>query len=915
VADNLALVLQLLLDESAKNKTIKGIKEVSAAITDDMDKFTADMTAQVVAQNAAAEAKDAAAKKASGGLDGQARRLKGQAEYAKKWADEQATLEASRATKQKARDEAAAKLEKETAQEAYNLMMEKRAILEEESAKKQDAADKDRANMNIHKEMTKTQWDFDMKALADKERLEREAAEKDKERSARRIQNRREAAKVEEQAAKAQADAQKAYTRQMREIRMLNRTASMVGQAGMALSVMGGAVTGGMYAAGNREAQRQKQLGAMTTETKKWLEAQQRIELSTQRMGRVAEATVLPYLEKAAALAERASKYLEAHPELAKTLLVAGGVALTLGTALTVALKGIRLYADLKYQAAQIANTAALEANTIAQGGVLAKNALTTIGGRTYGSEAAKLIGDGGSGGMSKVMKIAGSVTLLASAVILGAEIGAWLGNTVNKKIQGDNYKEQSIGDALKSYPEIWKRNLILPLGFAAIAAKKLGVFTDKQTAGVWNQITAFLKLDNASQDAAQALDEMTANLADEAEAMKIMVALEEENIAAQKKYAEDRAKIMEDAAQAVADSNKNLADNLRNIGLTLKNNLAAIARNLKDNLAQLASDFAESNVQAEQDYQKQRADIITASNEEIKKIHEQAQKDLEQLEKNHAQNVFNLTNARDALGLVDEQKAYEDRKNEINKAAQESVEQSRANAKAQLEEAAKNYEEQRAQRLAEYEKAKAESIAQAAKDKAEQLAQAAADKKEALEAAAQERIDIALQRAQDLADLKVAYDNERNARAVAAYNQIKELGGALQAEQLMRRQYNAAILADTEAHMKALQNVMSGLAGAFEGAKAGASGHSMAIGGYTSAGLYNMHAGEFVSNPATTKALESMVGGRLTQANILGAGGGSVVWNDNRRFDADVSMSTRKAITEDTIAVINDAMKKARRN
>ena len=59
-----------------------------------------------------------------------------------------------------------------------------------------------------------------------------------------------------------------------------------------------------------------------------------------------------------------------------------------------------------------------------------------------------------------------------------------------------------------------------------------------------------------------------------------------------------------------------------------------------------------------------------------------------------------------------------------------------------------------------------------------------------------------------------------------------------------------------------------------------------------------------------TTKAAERIIGGQLSQQALLaamagGGGGKSITWNDHRRFDGRIGIAERRAIMEDTKAVI----------
>lgn len=82
--------------------------------------------------------------------------------------------------------------------------------------------------------------------------------------------------------------------------------------------------------------------------------------------------------------------------------------------------------------------------------------------------------------------------------------------------------------------------------------------------------------------------------------------------------------------------------------------------------------------------------------------------------------------------------------------------------------------------------------------------------------------------------------------------------------------------------------------------------------GGYTYQGLSYVHDNEFVLNPNTTKAAESVAKGRLTQDKVLqmlAGGGGSVTYNDHRTFDSSIPESDRLAIMRDTQAALMNAI------
>ena len=94
-----------------------------------------------------------------------------------------------------------------------------------------------------------------------------------------------------------------------------------------------------------------------------------------------------------------------------------------------------------------------------------------------------------------------------------------------------------------------------------------------------------------------------------------------------------------------------------------------------------------------------------------------------------------------------------------------------------------------------------------------------------------------------------------------------------------------------------------------------GVSSHQ--AGGYQqNTGMALMHAGEFVANADTTRALERLVGGQLTQNNLLGAagsgGGKQISISVNQSFSGQESNpAAYQAIVYQTITeVIDKAMR-----
>jgi len=549
---------------------------------------------------------------------------------------------------------------------------------------------------------------------------------------------------------------------------------------------------------------------------------------------------------------------------------------------------------------------------------------------------------------------IGSAVTAALTSTAFLASLAAGLGAVVGVGA----YNKYAEATGKDSAGEIGSKGLALANFETGKFLRDLGVIANKTDAELWDASKGLAGLGTAAEAAAEAeaiaAAQKKANAEDEAAATKLMANLTQENAKAERKFAADREAIFSDEARAMEDANRKLADklsdissalasNIRKIDANLKTTLADISETLKTSLAELGENFANENIQAEREYQQQRADIVSSGADEIKKINQKKQKDLADAERDHAKNTKSLIADRDALGLVQENNAYAEKQAEIKRNAEESTVQARANTKAQLAEAARNYEEQRAQRFTEYQKQKEEANAKAISDKAEAQEKAATEKAEAQQKAAEEKAkankdaaeqkaEIERKRVEALTDLKKAYDRERSERITAVYNEITELKGAMNAEMLMRRQYNNQILADTTAHMKSMQAAQSQTAQSQS--TGGKKGTGVAIltkssdddpphdySGYAYTGTYAMAQDgqrEFVLSGAATKAAEQMVGGQLNQQALLsglaGQGGTGMQYIDQASYSgvtvADMRR-IRQMSRQEAIAVMSEVQRK----
>lgn len=108
----------------------------------------------------------------------------------------------------------------------------------------------------------------------------------------------------------------------------LKEKAESLNYVAMRIGAIGAAITGPMLLAANKYVQ---VAGQSEQASRRWIAATKSLEDSTVRVGRVVVDQALPYLEKAADIAEQLAKYAEEHPDVIKAGLSIGGNMVVLG--------------------------------------------------------------------------------------------------------------------------------------------------------------------------------------------------------------------------------------------------------------------------------------------------------------------------------------------------------------------------------------------------------------------------------------------------------------------------------------------------------------------------------------------------------------------------------------------------------
>jgi hypothetical protein len=658
--------------------------------------------------------------------------------------------------------------------------------------------------------------------------------------------------------------------------------AALSGAAARAVNIsqqvfaVGAGITGGIFAAANAYV---KNAEEATNVTRAWVAETEALKRSGARVGAIFAAEALPTLTKAAQLAEKAARFIERNPEIVRAALNAGLVVASLGAVGVAVARGIKLVADIGYIAATANQLLAAKLMDSAANKQLAAGGL------------AGKVGLGGA--VSAAGKVGGIATLAVAELVLAtAATNALLDAIGAPRIQ-DMAKAEL--EFFKNIPRVLTGDI--KLNALAAQAVKLAEASKNARDGVEGLNKS---LDKVSKKGVSGTTNFGGGIS--ADVVSAYTQFREAMADAEKNFQETRLDIINDA-------NKSVVQAYRSHTATIKD----IMKDYDKSVADIVKDFSESNAQAERDYQEQRAQVIRDAGIEIERIEEDLQERLRQMAQDHGQRVEDLALNRDALGLIQEQRRYEQERTEAERQANIEIGRRRADLALRLNDMAVEFQQERAERRAEFE----ERLQEAAEQRDERL-------KEEQEQYQAELQQIRQNKAERLRELSQQHREEQLRLREAFIDKIRDLDASLLGEANLKRQYYATMLRDAQAFFEAYRSALPGGSNSISGATGGASISRATItgssgrtpsrqsGGYAAGGMNILHPGEFVLSPRATKAAEDAIGGRLTQQNLLMAlaGGGSsrnMTLNDYRRFSGEFTPSMRRTVRQDTIEVLSE--------
>jgi hypothetical protein len=289
--------------------------------------------------------------------------------------------------------------------------------------------------------------------------------------------------------------------------------------------------------------------------------------------------------------------------------------------------------------------------------------------------------------------------------------------------------------------------------------------------------------------------------------------------------------------------------------------------------------DFTTSEARTEEDYYAARLKSAQDNGQQAYQAEQDHQIALRRLTEDHRDTMVDLTAARDGLGMIREMRSYEKARTRAEEDYGISASRRNQDYARQMTDMEHNFALQRSRRIADFSQQQADASADMAiqekaindahKVKLEELAQNLKDENTQATTAFQNRLAI-----------------------IDGY--IGASGKALQAQiKITTSAYNAMIA------------LLSGVPGK--------SGANRDTGGYTPPGMFANSSGrmEWVLDPSTTKYAEQIVGGRLTQQNLIaamisgrggGGGGGGTTYNDRRTQNLSGMTAQDRLLIKDMI-------------
>ena len=648
-----------------------------------------------------------------------------------------------------------------------------------------------------------------------------------------------------------------------RESAVMRNVAEDIEAIAKPLLLIGGGIFVGLFGLAQKYVSTTKDINATT---ERWQQNQLKIQRAQDKIGRVAAETLLPYYERLADLAGKIASYIERNPEVAEGALKVGAITLAIGTIGMAVSKGIKFFAGEKVEDA--ANKMLLAARLM------------------NGAADKELQAAGLEGATSGIGKTLGAVTLYATSLILGGNIGLAIGNAINKLIdpKAEDTTFKDIGNEFKQLVAVFAGGLgAITTPFFYLQKNENAA---REKALIWFEKTARalgLLADNA-EGAADSLAGGSAleNSPARDQILDAYVKMQEAEKDIIQRYAEQRMAIIEKEKAAESE-----------LSATHLGNVAGINSGASRQLASASASFRAANIKAEENYAIERARIIRDGGEEIRKIEEESQKQLEKMREEHGERLVDLVASRDALGIVKENRAFARQRAEEIRNTNDEIKQRRPDLAQRLQDQNVAFQKEREQRILDY-KARVGEIN--------------ANRREQLKAE-QEHYNAELKKlreanAKELAENDKAKAKELSNKRLAFIASVRQLDASLLGEQNLKKRYYGLYMSDLEAFLSNYRSQLNSIGGSGS-SNTGTTGTyvpyvgTFAGGGYASGIIKTGEEGiEYVMSHRLTKLAESVLGRGVSEqslAALFSNARNQITVNDNSRWNASIPANDRR--------------------
>lgn len=695
-----------------------------------------------------------------------------------------------------------------------------------------------------------------------------------------------------------------------RKMGLLRDAADIGGEIAEGFAAAGAALSGTLLLSINAYL---KSAGTAESTARRWQSTTDNLARSQQRVGRVAAQSILPVLEDAARLADRAARFAEKNPEIIGAALKIGAVTATLGAVGVAVSRGIRLIADTKQlvyetmalKAAQI--QAAAADKQLAAAGINAKSTTGGLAGAAGSALLRPLIpgAAAAAGGTlaartamatgAKAATIAG-VPLTAAGGVTGAGLlaavspltlagGLGLGGLGYNAIQRSQWGQERGLASLGQYASVAAYGAGSLFGQGSEWFQAVAEFTgelDKTNEAAQNATTALNRVGGGG-----ALADTQAGQAARAVQTAEGATTAAEAVETQREIASQMQSVWEQYYEQLAEADKSWARQAEDTAIAAAREQAEIARQAAQQRQAISQQYSSAIMQAEQSYNRARAQAARDHAQQMADIEEEYQRTVRDIEDEYQTTLEDAIIDRDATAVYRAQRQRAEQLEDARENRDEQREDANEDYAEQLNSAREALEEQRA--------AAREAREQALQELQEQLVQQA----EAQRIADQQRI----------ADENLARQRETEDQRSWLNTQLSQVRSKYSSEYSATTSHYNRLLSAAQNYYSRMSSMSSSGSPLGRHEYNGVGGY--AAGGYTGAGgMALLHANEFVLTAGTTERLEQSLGA-LTQERVgMLASGGSGVSISMQNTFSGVSAGDERALAQWATQVKNETLR-----